>query len=93
MNDTIKYSIIQGVKLKNIGMEDYRFQQAINKLLDMMHNDYKHRVGLAIYLISEETGFSTKELSYHLYKIKVFKREKDRFSNVNDKDYSKVYRG
>ena len=56
-------------------MEDYRFKQAIDKLLYLMYNDLKNKVGLAIHIVSEETGFSTKELLYYLYKIKVFKRD------------------
>ena len=59
-------------------MEDYRFKQAIDKLFYMMHHDFKNKVGLAIHIVSEESGFSTKELAYHLYKIKVLKRDKEK---------------
>ncbi len=75
-------------------VEDYRFKQAIDKLLYLMHNDFKHKVGLAIHLVSEETGFSTKELSHYLYKIKVFKRDIEKEIQVKrNTNYKKVYRG
>ena len=76
-------------------MEDYRFKQAIDKLLYLMHNDLKNKVGLAIYIVSEETGFSTKELSHYLYKIKVFKRDKEKEIEVKRRNinYKKVYCG
>jgi hypothetical protein len=71
--------------------EDYRFKEAIDKLLYMMHNHFKHKVGLAIYIVSEESGFTTRELSHYLYKIKILKR--DRCKVLNSDNYSKVYRG
>ena len=71
--------------------EDYRFKQAIDKLLYMMYNHFKHKVGLAIYIVSEESGFTTRELSHYLYKIKVLKR--DRCKVIDNDNYSKVYRG
>ena len=75
-------------------MEDYRFKQAIDKLLYLMHNDLKNKVGLAIYIVSEETGFSTKELSHYLYKIKVFKRDVEEEKQVKrNTNYKRVYRG
>ncbi len=77
-------------------MEDYRFEKAIEKLLYMIHNHFKYKVGLAIYIISEETGFSTRELSHHLYKIKVLKRDKEVERTIRREpkiDYRKVYRG
>ena len=77
-----------------IDMEDYRFKQAIDKLLYLMHNDLKNKVGLAIHLVSEETGFSTKELSHYLYKIKVFKRDVEEEKQVKrNTNYKRVYRG
>ena len=77
-----------------IDMEDYRFKQAIDKLLYLMHNDLKNKVGLAIYIVSEETGFSTKELSHYLYKIKVFKRDVEEEKQVKrNTNYKRVYRG
>ena len=75
-------------------VEDYRFKQAIDKLLYMMYNDYKNKIGLAIHLVSEETGFSTKELSHYLYKIKVFKRDVEEEKQVKrNTNYKRVYRG
>ena len=75
-------------------VEDYRFKQAIDKLLYLMHNDLKNKVGLAIYIVSEETGFSTKELSHYLYKIKVFKRDVEEEKQVKrNTNYKRVYRG
>lgn len=81
-------------------MEDYRFKQAIDRLLYLMHNDFKYKVGLAIHIVSEETGFSTKELSHYLYKIKALKRDKE-IERIEKKerikehiiDYKRVYRG
>ena len=75
-------------------MEDYRFKQAIDKLFDMMYHDFKNKVVLAIHIVSEESGFSTKELSHYLYKIKVFKRDVEEEKQVKrNTNYKRVYRG
>jgi hypothetical protein len=69
------------IKLKNIVMSDYYLKEAVSKVLTMIRDDFKHRVGLAIYLVSEEYDISMSAISYELHKIRFLKKKKTKYVN------------
>jgi hypothetical protein len=73
-------------------MYDYNLREAVDKVLTMIHHDFKDKVGLAIYIVSEEYNVSTTAISHQLHRIKNLKNRK-KLELLNNKQYDRVYRG
>lgn len=66
----------------NFEMNDYNFHVAIKRLIKLIRRNFKFKVALAIKIVSDESGFSQKELAYELYKLKVLKIDENRITHI-----------
>jgi len=64
-------------------INDHNFDVAIKRLIKLMRTTFKYNNALAIKIVSDESGFSNKELAYELYRLKVLKSEEHRISNIH----------
>jgi hypothetical protein len=63
-------------------INDLNFNIAIARLIKLIRRNFKHKVSLAIKIISDESGFTQKELAFELYRRKILKSENHYISNV-----------
>jgi hypothetical protein len=66
----------------NFEMNDYNFHVAIKRLIKLIRRNFKFKVALAIKIVSNESGFSQKELAYELYRLKVLKIDENRITHI-----------
>jgi hypothetical protein len=66
----------------NFEMNDYNFHVAIKRLIKLIRRNFKFKVALAIKIVSNESGFSQKELAYELYRLKVLKIEEYKITHI-----------
>jgi hypothetical protein len=66
----------------NFEMNDYNFHVAIKRLIKLIRRNFKFKVALAIKIVSNESGFSKKELAYELYRLKVLKIEEYKITHI-----------
>jgi hypothetical protein len=66
----------------NFEMNDYNFHVAIKRLIKLIRRNFKFKVALAIKIVSNESGFSQKELAFELYRLKVLKIEEYRITHI-----------
>jgi hypothetical protein len=63
-------------------INDFNFNIVIDRLIKLIRRNFKHKVFLAIKIISDESGFTPKELAFELYRRKILKSENHYISNV-----------
>ena len=66
----------------NFEINDYNFHVAIKRLIKLIRRNFKFKVALAIKIVSDESGFSQKELAYELYRLKVLKIDENRIPHI-----------
>ena len=66
----------------NFEINDYNFHVAIKRLIKLIRRNFKFKVALAIKIVSDESGFSQKELAYELYRLKVLKIDENRITHI-----------
>jgi hypothetical protein len=66
----------------NFEVNDYNFHVAIKRLIKLIRRNFKYKIALAIKIVSDESGFSQKELAYELYKLKVLKIDENRITHI-----------
>jgi hypothetical protein len=62
----------------NFEINDHNFDVAIKRLIKLIRRNFKFKVALAIKIVSDESGFSQKELAFELYRLKILKTEEYR---------------
>jgi len=63
-------------------INDHNFDVAIKRLVKLIRRNFKHKVALAIKIVSDESGFSQKELAYELYRLKVLKIDENKITHI-----------
>lgn len=63
-------------------INDLNFNIAIDRLIKLIHRNFKYKISLAIKIISDESSFTPKELAFELYKRKILKSENHYISNI-----------
>jgi hypothetical protein len=66
----------------NFEINDHNFDVAIKRLIKLIRRNFKFKVALAIKIVSDESGFSQKELAYELYRLKVLKIDENRITHI-----------
>ena len=66
----------------NFEINDYNFHVAIKRLIKLIRRNFKFKIALAIKIVSDESGFSNKELAYELYRLKVLKIDENRITHI-----------
>ncbi len=51
-------------------INDLNFNIAIDRLIKLIRRNFKFKISLAIKIISDESGFTCKELAFELYRRK-----------------------